>query len=204
MRSSRSLAACRVNWVDRGEGLHFSGFTRSYNSRFTQDVGLGFGWTSSFHARLEISSTTSLLVRQGTGRGERFTKDASGAWKGDADTKLALTQDASGYTLTMNTGEVERYDIAGRLVAQTDPSGKTTSYASDANGRLITITGPFGHTVSFAYDATGHLSSMTDPVGASYAYSYDANNNLVRVTYPDNAAGGCQHSCRMSFLCHLA
>ncbi len=174
--------------VDIPSSDNVPGFTRSYNSQFPYDVGIGFGWTSSFHAALEIVSTTTLLVRQGTGRGERFTKNASGLWVGDADTKVALTQDTSGYTLAHDTGEVERYDAAGRLLSVIDRAGKTTSYAYDANPRLIMVTAPFGHTLSFGYDETGHLSSVTDSAGATYRYSYDANNNLAQVTHPDNTA----------------
>ena len=153
----------------------------------SKDAGLGFGWTSNLQARLEISAS-SILVREGTGRGERFTKNAAGVWTGDADTTLAVTQDASGYTVTRNNGATLRYDSYGRLLSAADRSGKTTTYMYDSSGRLAAVTGPFGHTLSLGYDATGHLASLTDPTGAVYAYGYDANNNLVQVTFPDHTA----------------
>ena len=96
-----------------------------------------------------------------------------------------LDQDATGYTLTLADSATERYDLNGRLIAETDRSGKTTTYGYDANGDLETTTGPFGHSLSFTQDPNGRLATLTDSHGGVYAYSYDANGNLTQVTYPD-------------------
>ncbi len=168
-----------------GDGL--LNFTRHYNSQFDADIGLGFGWTSTFHKRLEVSGS-NLKVRQATGRDEPFTCSGLGHCTGDPDTKLLLSQDTAGYRLTLGDGAAERYDTNGRLLSETDRSGNTTSYSYDATGHLQSVTGPFGHRLTFAYDTNGHLITMTDPADGLYQYAYDANANLVRVVYPDDAS----------------
>ncbi|MDO8704977.1 MAG: RHS repeat-associated core domain-containing protein [Sulfuricaulis sp.] len=113
--------------------------------------------------------------------------DTSGAWKGDSDTRTSLTQDASGYTLTRAEGTTERYDLNGKLLSETDSSGRITVYGYDGSGRP-TVTAPFGHTLTFGYNASNHVSTVTDPAGKVISYGYDANNNLTRVDYPDGTA----------------
>jgi len=159
-------------------------FTRSYNSGANKDLGLGYGWSANATPYLEINSTI-LTVWRGDGRGEHFTKNASGAWQGEADSELILAQGATGYTLTHQDGATERYDSMGKLLSSTNRAGLTYVYGYNTQGKLATLTGPFGHALVFGYDASGHLSTFTDPAGKIYSYAYDASNNLIRVTYPD-------------------
>jgi YD repeat-containing protein len=172
---------------DYGSGDGSLSFTRHYNSQFDADIGLGFGWTSTFHKRLEINGST-LRIRQATGRDEPFTCPGSGPCSGDPDTKLLLSRNSSGYALNLGDGATEGYDLDGHLLFERDRAGKTTTYNYDADGRLSMIVGPFGHALAFAYDANGHLSTMTNPAGGVFTYEYDANDNLIRVTYPDGAS----------------
>ncbi|HWR82287.1 MAG TPA: RHS repeat domain-containing protein, partial [Candidatus Deferrimicrobium sp.] len=156
-------------------------FTRHYNSQFKQDLGLGYGWTSRFSKRLEIFGTL-VQRRDGYGRGEPFSCDAA-TCSGDSDSALTLSKDTSGFTLTLADGAIERYDLTGRLLTETDRAAKTTSY-SYVDGRLAIVTNSFGHSLSFRYDSNGHLSALTDSAGAVYGFSYDTNNNLNKVTFP--------------------
>jgi RHS repeat-associated protein len=158
-------------------------FTRYYNSQFPADAGMGFGWTSTVHKRLEVSGA-NVIVRQVTGRGEPFACPTSGVCAGDVDTKLSLNADATGYTLIFGDGASERYDTSGRILLDTDRPGNSVTYDYEA-GYLKSVIGPFGHTLTFTHDANGHINSMTDSAEGLYTYEYDANNNLVRVTYPD-------------------
>ena len=73
-----------ADYVNPDAGLSF---TRHYNSQFAAGMGLGRGWTSPLHRRLEIDGD-SLRVRRGGGSGEPFTRTATG-WQGDADSDLA-------------------------------------------------------------------------------------------------------------------
>lgn len=159
-------------------------FTRSYNSGAGKDIGIGFGWSTNATTYLEINGT-ALTVWRGDGRGERFTKNGSGIWQGDADSELILTEDATGFTLTFADGAAERYGLSGKLIAHTNRTGLTYTYGYNAQGKLASLTHPFGHALTFAYDTNGHLGTLTDPAGKLYSYAYDANNNLIRVTYPD-------------------
>jgi YD repeat-containing protein len=155
---------------------------RYYNSQLMVDVGFGVGWTSSIVGkRLYIHASTVQILRA-DGRGEAFTCN-DGVCQGDVYSQVALTQDANGYTLTMDKdGAVERYNTAGKLVTETDRTGRTTSYSYDTSGRLYTVTGPFGHRLTLSYDTNNHIYQITG--GAqSPRYTYDANSNLTRVTF---------------------
>ncbi len=164
-------------------------FVRHYNSQLNQDLGfgLGFGWLSTFHKRLEIYSG-GVQVRHSDGRGEPFTLSTSGLWQSDPDSQLALTQDTTGYTLTRSDNSTERYDLNGRLASETSSMGQVTTYGYDASGRLATMTGPFGHALTFSYDTSGYVSTVTDPSGKIILYGYDSKGNLSRVDYPDGTA----------------
>ncbi len=73
-----------------GEGVPT--VARYYNSRLvSKDYGLGYGWTWMAIKKLELNAN-SLQIREGDGRGEPFTKNGSGQWVGDADSKLTITQ----------------------------------------------------------------------------------------------------------------
>ncbi len=160
--------------------------TRHYNSQLAKDFNLGFGWTSSFHKRLE-NPGSAMQIRQATGRGELFAC-ANGACAGDGESILALTPDTTGYTLTHRDKSTERYDLNGKILSETNTQGQTTTYGYDTNGRLATVTDPFGHALTFGYDANNHVATVTDPAGNLIGYTYDSNNNLTRVNYPDNTA----------------
>jgi YD repeat-containing protein len=153
---------------------------RYYNSQLMLDLGFGVGWTSSILGKRLYINPTDVQVLRADGRGESFVCNG-GVCQGDTDTRIALTQDANGYTLTtIGDGAVERYDTAGKLVTETDRSGRTTNYSYDASGRLYTITGPFGHRLTLSYNANNHISQISGGAETP-GYTYDANNNLIRV-----------------------
>ncbi|MHB8743477.1 MAG: DUF6531 domain-containing protein, partial [Sulfuricaulis sp.] len=161
-------------------------YTRAYNSQANESIGLGFNWTSSSQRRLEISGTT-VQARQSDDRGEPFTCPSSGSCQGDSDTQLLLSEDASGYTLTRRNNASERYDLTGKLLSETSPTGQTTSYGY-TNGELTTVTDAFGHTLTFGYNGNNQVATVTDPAGNPISYTYDNNNNLTKVSYPDGSA----------------
>ncbi len=169
----------------RSAGMALS-LTRSYNSRLANNFSLGFGWMTPFNKRLEIFSST-VQIRQADGRGEQFTC-ANNICTGDVDTKLFLTKDGSGYTLTYHDNSTDRYDTTGKLFAETSSTGQITTYVYDTNGKLSTVTDIFGHTLMFGYDANSHVSTVTDPAGNTIGYAYDNKRNLTQVNYPDGTA----------------
>ncbi|ANJ67403.1 hypothetical protein A9404_08435 [Halothiobacillus diazotrophicus] len=147
---------------------------------------MGYGWVSNVGKHLEISGST-LTAYQSDGKGLPFTQ-TNGVWQGDPDSKLTLTQDATGYTVQRQDGSSERYDLSGHLQSETDRAGQTTTFTYDASNHIASVTGPFGHTLSFTYDGSGRLASLTDPAGQVTRYGYDAAGNLTQVSYPDGTA----------------
>jgi len=134
---------------------------RYYNSALMQDLGFGVGWTSSILGKRLYVNPSNVQVLRADGRGESFVCNG-GVCQGDADTRITLTQDANGYTLTTDKdGAVERYDTAGKLLTETDRNGRTTSYSYDTSGRLYTVTGPFGHRLTLSYNTKNHIYQIS-------------------------------------------
>lgn len=157
---------------------------RYYNSSLMIDLGFGAGWTSSiFGNRLYIHSNTVQLVRT-DGRGEAFTCNGS-TCQGDAETRITLSQDVNGYTLTTKDGAIERYNTAGKLLTETDRNGRTTSYGYDTSGRLSTVTGPFGHGLTLTYNSSSNSNHVSQISGGiqTPTYTYDAKNNLTKANF---------------------
>ncbi|MGE3533160.1 MAG: RHS repeat-associated core domain-containing protein, partial [Steroidobacteraceae bacterium] len=175
-----------IDYSSTATGLSFE---RSYNSFLSASSRLGFGWSSNLHKYLKVSpSGNSAFAMRNSGQGLPFSRGSSGSWQGESDTSIALNQDASGYWLQNQDGSRERYSESGRLQAEIDISGRTTTYIYASNDLLTSVIGPYGHEMSFAYDATDNLTSFTDPSGGVYAYTYDSHRNLTRITYPDGNA----------------
>jgi YD repeat-containing protein len=82
------------------------------------------------------------------------------------------------------------YDVAGRLVGETDPLGARTAYAYDAMDRRVRTTlpdpdgsGPLAApATTFAYDAVGDLLGRTDPTANTTTYAYDALDRVTTAT----------------------
>lgn len=171
--------------TDYNGGTNELAFRRSYNSYESLDFGNGVGWTSSLAKRLEIDGD-SLVIRQGDGKGEKWT-NISGIWEGEEDSDLRLLEYIDGFLLSKPDGSAIDFDLFGKIISETDASSKSTLYAYNLNGRLETVTGPFGHKLEFTYNATGQIEQMRDPANQLYGYGYDATNNLTTVTFPDSS-----------------
>lgn len=168
--------------VDLASGGGMVPIIRYYNSQLMIDVGFGVGWTSSILGRRLYITPAYVQVLRANGRGEAFTCNG-GACQGDADTRIDLSQDPDGYTLTtQEDGTVERYDTAGKLLTETDRNGRTTTYGYNANGLLTSVTGPFGHRLTLSYNSKQHVYQISFGT-RTFTYTYDAINNLTHVGY---------------------
>jgi RHS repeat-associated protein len=76
------------------------------------------------------------------------------------------------------------YNANGSRVEMVDETG-TTTYVYDALNRLIASTDPDGRTVYHVYDAAGQRTMLVYPDGREAHYAYDADGNLSQVTAPD-------------------
>ncbi|MHB0972301.1 MAG: DUF6531 domain-containing protein [Thermoanaerobaculia bacterium] len=72
------------------------------------------------------------------------------------------------------------YSYASGTTTVTNPLGRSTAYAFDAEGRVTAVTEPGGATTRYAFDAEGRLSSVVRPMGTptpltdATTYSYAA------------------------------
>ncbi len=72
------------------------------------------------------------------------------------------------------------YDLAGRLIAETDFDNRTQTYTHDPAGRLTSRTTPLGHTIRYRHDTLGRMVAK-EVEGELTTYSYDAAGHLTRI-----------------------
>jgi RHS repeat-associated protein len=79
-----------------------------------------------------------------------------------------------------------RYNPAGELVEQTDALGHVTRYAYNQEGLLLSVTDPLQVTTAYSYDRAGNKRTMTDGRGKTVSYGYGSFGLLLEAV---NAAG---------------
>jgi len=174
-----------------GFGPVFPIFKRTYNSISSVTLEkLGPQWRSSLGRSILLLNNVAYAYRSG-GKMYSFSP-VSNTWIPESDIadKLIEIKDGSGvrtgWTFTTDsTGEIETYDVMGKLLSITDRAGNTQSLTYYTNNKVAAITDLFGHKLSFIYDTSNRITNMTNPAGGVYTYAYDANGNLASVTYPD-------------------
>ncbi|WP_344662101.1 RHS repeat-associated core domain-containing protein [Catenulispora subtropica] len=77
------------------------------------------------------------------------------------------------------------WDVAGRLLRETDFIGRALSYEYDAAGRLVSRSDAGGQRITLERDAAGRLIRRRTPDG-EYAYRYDAVGRLATAVGPDS------------------
>ena len=144
----------------------------------------GAGWGLAGVEEIVPQSGGVLLI-QGNGTSLWYAEGAVlGSYLAAAGDSATLARNNNGsFTRTTHSGEVTEFDSAGRMLAQTDRSGNSTTFGRDANGLLTTITNPFGQITTLAYTQS-KLASVTDPAGRVTQIS-QSNGNLVAITHPD-------------------
>jgi RHS repeat-associated protein len=75
------------------------------------------------------------------------------------------------------------------VASVTDADGGTTTSTYDAQGSLLTQTDPLGRTTTYAYSSFNEPTSVIDPSGGTSTYSYDANGNLLSISRPLTSTG---------------
>ena len=97
--------------------------------------------------------------------------------------------DALGLRVRRNdsAGEAKfEYDALGRVVRETDGSGRSIAYEYDSADDLAAITYADGSRVAYSYDETGNLTLVRDATG-TYSYSYDQQNRPISLLRPDGS-----------------
>jgi RHS repeat-associated protein len=172
--------------------------TRTYNAQgaVTQSSPgpFGYGWSSSFNDHLAINpgagtvtvvqaNGSAVIFRSIGGPGELIAPN----W---AQAKLLLNGEGT-YTYTLPSQEAFYFDASGRLQAEVDRSGNTTTMNRNAEGRLEAITDAAGRKLTLAYNPSGEVESIKDPLGHTVTYAYEAGN-LASVTLPGAATARWQ------------
>jgi RHS repeat-associated protein len=174
-----------------GRGLPLD-WNRSYNSAAASTPGpLGNGWTFAYNTSLSIN-TGVITVNQENGSQVTFTL-TNGAWTAPPRVVATLIQNGDGtYTFTRGAQTVFTFTASGRLTAERDLNGYTTTLAYDGTGRLTTITDPAGRTLTVGYNANNQIATVTDTASPPRVvqYAYDGSGNLTDVT---DVAGGVTH-----------
>jgi RHS repeat-associated protein len=169
-----------------GRGRHLR-FERTYNALAatteSSPGALGWGWTHSYAASLyEDVISGKVTVFQANGTIVEFDRTAAGTYEAAGWVTAKLVKNANGtWTFSLPDRRSDTFDSAGKLVSQTDRSGKITTLAYN-NGRLATVTDAAGRSLTFAYDANGRLTSVTDPIGRVTRFAYDAGGHLISAT----------------------
>ncbi len=76
-----------------------------------------------------------------------------------------------------------KYGRAGELLESTDPRGRVTSYAYDAEGNLKEKRTADGELWQYEWDAAGMLSRVTRPDGTEVTFQYDALGRRISKSY---------------------
>jgi RHS repeat-associated protein len=107
----------------------------------------------------------------------------------DFNGKMTSMTDQSGATTTLTY-------VGNHVASLTDPLGRTTSYAYDAEGRLVQKTNPDGGVTKDVYNANNQLVQEIDPLGRSTDYTYDPIGNLTSKTVGDPTTWSYQYDLR--------
>jgi RHS repeat-associated protein len=171
--------------------------SRSYESSRVVDGALGYGWRSSFGARLYYA--TYLFASPSTfwkeavlvmpdGESYRFREEANGSFTPPVGRRDTLVKAADGtFTLTIQQSNV-RYSFAadGAPLAIKDDYGNTLRFTLDVSRRVVRVDDESGtgRYLILTWNPAGRLASVQDNGGRIVSYSYGSNGTLTSVTNP--------------------
>ncbi len=172
-------------------------FTRSYNSHVKRSGVLGRGWNHAFEQRIETLTLSPFILRlwQADGSPAYFTDpDQNGSFTpaGSIDPESTIVRQPDGsYRRGFRVGGYEDYRPDGKLLAQADRLGRTTTltYSGDLVTEILT---PEGRKLTLEY-LYSSLARVTGPEGLVAEYSYNSGSTPVggywqqlrQVRYPD-------------------
>lgn len=165
----------------RGPGLAMTRYYRS--SRAKVEGWFGFGWSSTYEAHLDISSSfPTFTFIDGRGGSTTFVKMPSGRILSPDNVHASLTQDGNGnYLLSDWRARLTwKFDSSGVLQRVIDANGEWVDLAYTA-GKLSTVTDRSGRALTFTWSGN-RVVKVTDPMGRFASYGYDAGGDLTSVT----------------------
>ncbi len=173
---------------------------RHYSSVHAIDGPTGFGWSSSFHARLHYTAylfaAPSTYQREADvimpdGEHYRYVDNGNGTFTPPAGRYDTLVQNAdSTFDLTLQRSRSKlHFGTDGLLLSVSDDYGNTQTYTYDvATGRLqrVADASGSGRYLDITWGPNGRISAIQDNSGRTVQYAYNTNGTLASVT---NAAG---------------
>jgi RHS repeat-associated protein len=163
-----------------GRGLPLD-MSHTYNAGGAATNGpLGYGWTHSYNWALNVDGSNNVTIQQENGSAVTFAPAGGNAYVAPSRVLATLVKNGDGsYTFTRLQDQTRyTFNASGKLTAETDRNGYTTSLSYNGSGQPTTITDPAGRTLSFAYDGNGHVTQVTDPASRIVTFSYDGSGNL--------------------------
>jgi RHS repeat-associated protein len=163
---------------------------------------VGLNWQPRYFRALvvqdiEAGITTARVTVKRQSTATVFQKNTQ-SWLPDTDIDDQLTElkDAQGLRTgwqyyDADTENIERFDLAGKLVSTQSRGGPTHTLVYNAQGQLLLVTDDFGRSLAFAYydssatTGANNIATITDSAGQTVRYEYDSTNNLAKVTYPN-------------------
>lgn len=165
---------------------HYNSSAAAYNR-----ASFGFQWRHSMEYRLRILPGGVLEFERPDGSVKRYVTGA-GFDADETSTVDAVFNPAgaqTGWSLNTRQGQVESYDMRGRVTRVDFQQGGYLAYAYPAAtvDQPSSVADHFGRAVGFTYDASNRLTKVTTPAGAAYQYGYVTGSLLGQVTKPDGA-----------------
>lgn len=178
----RTMATGEFQWQEMdlaipGVGLDFA-WVRTYRSRTGTTTPMGVYWDHSYNVRITDWNEASghMDLWDGTGRSDRFYRDASGIYTRDENFCIATVSNAQ-FTVTFpDTGRwefnvIDGSPAAGKLARIVDRNANTIALHYDDAGRLTTIVDTLGRSNTLAYLGS-FISTLTDFSGRVVRFTH--------------------------------
>lgn len=194
----------------KGRGGFGVAFTRTHNSKASDDSPLGYGWTYSGGESIieKKDNSSKAIYTDADGTAHTFTYNPStGLYTSPPGTYLTLLRavDESGkfigYNLEDKYGTITRFSFDdftydddlyytvryAKVTWIRDRHDNKITYSYNQADQLVAITDPSGRKTTIEYYTNGRIFTITDFAGRRTAYGYDANGNLKTVDQYEDA-----------------
>jgi len=170
-RNSRKKCVCPPQCM--GDANHQGTLVKSIGALLTYvsdlfdqlPASLGYGWSAPFYARVEEDEEDEddvLYFHHGNGQFDQFILESGTYVPAHPDNYIRAVKNGDGtFTLTFQDSSVAEFGTDGKITAQVDRNGNTTTYTYDS-GVLAEITDWRGRTLYFTHQMDGQPTSIRE------------------------------------------
>ncbi|MBP5598146.1 MAG: hypothetical protein J6Y02_22450 [Pseudobutyrivibrio sp.] len=190
---------CNGNYINEHTDVSLGGrfkleFKRFYNALDISEKSLGVGWTHSYEKRIyEDNDKLKIDYPDGSTGSFACINAKKQLYMEEHGEPGILEKLTDGYVLRQDSGEFERYDVRGYLIAFGDNDGENVSlvYEKSEGKRLLSkVVAKNSNILTFSYFKDGKnlglIEKVTDQTGRSVFYTYE-DRRLTTITEPDGA-----------------